>query len=520
MLRKVKSPSGEIQGFPGGDPRITIFKGIPYAKPPVGDLRWKPTQPVERWEGEYVADQFKSIAWQGKIGLDRAEVYTKELNPTAYEYEMSEDCLYLNIWSPAISEKDNLPVFFYIHGGGYQSGFSYEMEFDGEKIARQGVIMVTCGYRLGVLGFFAHKDLTDEEPIASQGNFGVMDQTTAIQWVYDNITSFGGDPSRITICGQSAGAGSVQAQLTTPKTKGLLHGAIMMSGGGLNGIDSPFKPYHTLEGMQDIGERFLKVLGVSTVEEARRLPAQVISETGRNVRLKEGMGPALWSPTIDNIYLFEDSYEAMLKKHTPDIPYMFGYCADEGSLFTSHMGLPFRTVEEFEEQIRSQYGCHADRYLSLANVKTAEDIATLLNSREFSAFAMFEYSYAQLIAEQARTGYMYLFDHDVPGEDNPGSFHGSELWFVFNSLGRCWRPFTGKHYDLARWVSGYWINFIKSGNPNGTDVIDEELPEWKPYTMDDPFMLEFNNKPVRSSLKESELFQLRKQRWMKRLEDI
>jgi para-nitrobenzyl esterase len=519
MLRKVKSPLGEIQGFPGGDPRITVFKGIPYAKPPIGNLRWKTTQPVEKWDGVYVANQFKPISWQEKFELDHSDFYTKELHPTAYEYEMSEDCLYLNIWSPAVTEKDNLPVFFYIHGGGYQSGYSYEMEFDGEKIARQGVIMVTCGYRLGVLGFFAHKDLTAEDPNGSQGNFGVMDQTTAIKWVYDNIAAFGGDPKRITICGQSAGAGSVQAQLTTPMTKGMLHGAIMMSGGGLNGVGSPFKPYHTLEHMQDIGERFLKVLGVDSIEEARKLPAQVVSEAGRNVRMEEGVGPALWSPTIDNVYLLEDSYDAMIEKHTPDIPYMFGYCADEGYIFTSRMGVPFQTVEEFETHIRTQYGNHADRYLELANIKSPKDIADLYNSRDFSAFAMFEHSYAQLIAEQGRRGYLYRFDHDVPGEDNPGSFHGSELWFVFNSLNRCWRPFTGMHFDLARQVSAYWVNFIKTGNPNGTDSIGEKLTEWRLYTTSDPFMLEFNDKPVHSNMMESELFQLRKLRWMKRLEE-
>jgi len=393
------------------------------------------------------------------------------------------------------------------------------MEFDGEKIARQGVIMVTCGYRLGVLGFFAHRDLSEEDPGASQGNYGVMDQTAAIGWVYDNIEAFGGDPSRITICGQSAGAGSVQTQLTAPAARGMLRGAIMMSGGGLNGTGSPFKRYHSLREMQEIGEAFLQILGVASVEEARRLPAEVVCVTGAHMRYRGMTGPGLWSPTIDNIYLFEDSYEAMTGRHTPDIPYLFGYCADEGSIFTSRMPVTYKTMQEYEAQIRLEYGRYADRYLELAQADSPEDVAALVTSREFSAFAMFGHSYAQLLAEQGRTGYLYRFDHDIPGGDRPGSFHGSELWFVFQSLGRCWRPFTGRHVDLARQASSYWVNFVKTGDPNGTDAVGEKLPQWKPFTLEDRFMLEFKDKPVAAEAEESELFTLRKLRWMNRLED-
>ena len=177
MLRKAVTQYGTIEGVPCGDPRITVFKGVPYAKPPVGELRWRAPQPPGPWQGVLRADRFPNIAVHTQPGEDFTDFYTKELNPTAYEYTMSEDCLYLNIWSPARSTADKLPVFFYIHGGGFTAGYSYEVEFDGERVARNDVIFITVGYRLGALGFFSHPEL--DEP--SQGNQGLLDQLMALK---------------------------------------------------------------------------------------------------------------------------------------------------------------------------------------------------------------------------------------------------------------------------------------------------------------------------------------------------
>lgn len=217
MLRKVKVKNGLLQGMTGKDPRITVFRGVPYAKPPVGELRWKAPQPAEDWEGVRKCYEYADMAMMRvHPGMDD-DFYTKELHPVAAEYKMSEDCLYLNIFTPAKTTEDNIPVFVYIHGGGLQDGYSYEVEFDPERVARRGVIVVMVAYRLGLFGFLAHPEITARTPEGEViSNFGMQDQSMAIHWVYDNIRAFGGDPDNIVICGQSAGARSVQAQICTP----------------------------------------------------------------------------------------------------------------------------------------------------------------------------------------------------------------------------------------------------------------------------------------------------------------
>ncbi len=481
MLRKVLVESGELQGVPGGDPRITIYKGVPYAAPPVGKLRWREPRPADKWDGVRMADRFAPVSVQGQMGVDWSEFYTRELGPTAYEYEMSEDCLYLNIWSPAVSEDDRLPVFYYIHGGGYVGGYSYEMEFDGERVAAKGIIMVTVGYRLGALGFFAHRDLDREAPGESQGNFGLLDQAAGLAWVKRNIAAFGGDPDNITIGGQSAGAGSVTTLITSPLTKGMFIGAIMMSGGGLNGVGSPFKPWRSLDQAQADGQLLLDTLHVKSVEEARRLPAQVIAMTGLGLKPDGRKGPNLWGPTVDHRFLLEDSFPAMMEGRIHDVAYLFGHTYDEGSLFNRM----FRGSSKEED---------------------------------VNPFTLFHGCFAQLMAEQGRTAYTYVFRHDIPGEDRPGAYHGSDLWFVFDSLGRCWRPFEGKHYDLARQVSSYWVNFVKYQDPNGLDCNGEKLPSWHNYTGDRHMIMIFGDEPHEVEEEDSEQLRLKKQEYMGRTE--
>lgn len=212
MLRQVETKNGVLKGLVGSDPRVTVFRGVPFAKPPIGDLRWKAPQPAEPWVGVKKCYEYGDIPMMyPHPGADLAEFYTKELNPTGTDWIMSEDCLYLNIFSTAETKDDKLPVFCYIHGGGYTAGYNYEAEFNGERLARQGCIVVFVSYRLGLFGFLGHPELTAEagaDGIVS--NFGLQDQALAIKWIYENIADFGGDPSKITICGQSAGAGSVQ----------------------------------------------------------------------------------------------------------------------------------------------------------------------------------------------------------------------------------------------------------------------------------------------------------------------
>jgi para-nitrobenzyl esterase len=514
MLRKVTTKYGVLQGFSGGDPRITVFKGVPFAAPPVGENRFRAPQPPACWQGVREAREFAPASLQMRPGLDWTEFYTKELNPVGYEYKVSEDCLYLNIWSPAKNENERLPVFFYIHGGGYVGGYSYEMEFDGERVARKGCIMVTAGYRLSALGFFAHEELTREDPTASQGNYGFLDQMAAIDWVRDNIAAFGGDPERITIAGQSAGAGSVSAQIVSPLTEGKFQGAIMMSGGGLNGKNGFFKPWRSLKQAQQDGADLLKALNVKTVAEARRLPGEVIAMTGLHIHPQGRSGPFLWGPTLDGVYLKEDSFDAMMAGRYHRIRYMFGYCHDEGKMFNLHMSSLPMTVEDFQKDAIEKYGADAQRLLEIAGVKNEEDIRRLYVSDDYSMFALAHGCFAKLLSRQGNPGYLYLFDHDIPGGDGAGSYHGSDLWFVFDSLGRCWRPFTGKHYDLARQASTYFVNFVKTGDPNGPDSDGTPLPQWDAYLEERPVRMCFKETSEMQTVEESELLNLRQKHYM------
>jgi para-nitrobenzyl esterase len=510
MLRKTIVENGAVQGIPCGDPRITVYKGIPYAKPPVGDLRWKVPQIMENWDGMFIADRFAPMALQGKPGLDWSEFYTKEIHPASFDYQMSEDCLYLNVWTPARDASERFPVFYYIHGGGYVGGYSYEMEFDGERVARHGCVMVTVGYRLGAMGFFSHKDLSEECPNESQGNYGFLDQAAGLKWVKRNIASFGGDPERITIGGQSAGAGSVFALMCSPLTKGLFSGALLMSGGGLRDNIAC-----NLEEAQADGDELLKALDVKTVKEARGLPGEIVSTTFTSLRNH--------SPTrrrtaivIDNVFMKENPYDIVMNNKLPELSFLIGYCRGEGGFLRRVQQYPI-TPKDFEEFIRKEFGKYADRYLALAKVQSADDLEEHYKDDAYNGFALGQIPFAKILAEQGRPVYMYLFDHEMPG-DSAGSYHGSDMWFIFDSLNRCWRPFTGRHYDLARKVCTYFVNFYASGNPNGIDHDGQSLPKWDKFTMDTPMRMVFTNVPAQTEISpESEIFKMRVDRMLGRL---
>jgi len=475
MLRCVQTRYGALQGIACGDPRVTVFKGVPFAKPPVGDLRWAAPQKPEPWEGVKIADTFKPIPWQGQPGLNvGTEFYDRELNPTAAEYVRSEDCLYLNVWTPAKTEDDKLPVYIWIHGGGYNSGYSYEMEFDGERLARQGIIFVTVAYRLNIFGFLAHPELKAESADGSVGNYGMQDQTAAIAWVKENIAAFGGDPERITIGGQSAGAGSVLCQMISPASKGLFERAITQSGGGLRtwGYGAGFR--YAEPAMQD-GVRFLEALGVQTIEEARKLPPEVIFEANRTFRSETKLGP-----TVDGVYLLEDALDAFLGNRQHEVDYLCGYNLGERPQTPASGSIP-KSVEEFAAIMKERYGETVGAALvDAAKVENAEDLYRLYKTDLiFHNRALGTRLWAEAQKKTGRKTWLYQFDVTIPGEDQPGSFHGAEMWFTFHSLNRCWRPFTGMHYDRARQISGYWVNFVKTGDPNGCDMFGEPLPEWK-----------------------------------------
>jgi len=489
-LREVRVKNGLVRGLPAADPRITAFKGIPFAAPPVGELRWKAPQPAKDWDGVLEAYHFAPISMQVPPGLDPNDLYSKEWNvdPTI---PMSEDCLYLNVWTPAKTGDEKLPVMVWIFGGGLNVGNTQEMEFDGERIARRGVILVSVNYRLNAFGFLAHPELTAEDP-EFPTNFGHLDQRAGIQWVKDNIAAFGGDPENITVFGQSAGGGSTFVQVTTPMNKGLFQKAICHSSGGLL---PPGLTGRNLQEAEKMGEEFLADLGVSTIAEARKLDAEYIGDHIWGSKAKRyGFGTV-----IGDKFMPDYCTNIILDNKQNDIRIMTGYTRDEFSA-----GPVADTYEELEEYAKKYFGDRADEYLAICK----KDASTLDEMKKNGTYNRFEIGTFLWMDANVKNGcpdmYTYKFNPEMPG-DEAGSFHSSDLWFAFETLAKCWRPFKAKHYDLARHMCNYWTNFAKTGNPNGLDNDGSPMPEWKPVHGDDRQCIYFGDEAKMESRERTDL---------------
>lgn len=489
---KVAVESGILQGIHGWDPRVAVFRGIPYAAPPVGQLRWKAPQEAEKWAGVRMADRYGPMACQPVPGSNPEEFWTREIHPTGPEFEMSEDCLYLNVYTPARKGDEKLPVLMYIHGGGFKGGYPYEVEFDWEHMAKKGMVVVAAAYRLGVLGFLAHPWLSAETPNAPKGNYGTQDQLAALKWVNRNIAVFGGDPGKITIAGQSAGAMSVQNLITSPMAEGLVAGAIIESSVTVAFAEKADRG-RPLADAERIGTDFFEKAGIKSLEEARKIEAKEL------VRLEDALlGPGVhFEPAIDGILIRESNFAAYRNNHHQRVPVIAGYNRSEAQTFLRAFDKPVETLEQFQDYAAG-FGEQAQKFIALCNVKSDAEVKTLFDSDALLDLVAGARLFGYIQASQNRTAYIYEFNADIPGEDQPGSYHGSEMWFAYDSLARCWRPFTGKHYDLARQVSSYWANFVKTGNPNGVDTIGQALPEWKAFTAENEFVMEFTDKPDQS----------------------
>ena len=429
MLRKVQVENGILQGIPSADPRVTVYKGVPFAAPPVGGNRWRAPQPCPDWEGVKKAFEFGPISVQDTPALGD-DVYCREWHVDS-EIPMSEDCLYLNVWTPANKTDEKLPVLVWFFGGGFQWGYTAEMEFDGERLARRGIVVVSVNYRLAALGFLAHPELTAENPDAPC-NFGLLDQQAGLHWVKRNIAAFGGDPDNISIAGQSAGGASVQNQMTCEANFGIIKKAIVFSGFiKMETADSILRS-PDLESAEKNGEAFFDFLGVKSLKEARELDAIFI----RDQYAEFVKDHSRMAPVADKVMYKRYPYELITENKFNDIPIMSG-----------------STSNEFVFQGENIVG------------KSTE-----------GAFLGAE------AAGSKSNKFYYFFDVDIPGWDNPGAFHSVDLWFWFESINKCWRPFVGRHFDVARLMCNYFANFIKTGNPNGKDADGTDMPEWKPFT--------------------------------------
>lgn len=422
---------GQIQGVPSEAEGVTVFRGIPYAAAPEGDLRWEAPQPVTPWEGVRVCDTFGPIAWQNGSapGTFYGDEFYWEGTPAC-----SEDCLYLNVWAPSgtLGKKAGLPVALWIHGGAYMNGYGYEVTMDGDEWARRGVILVTINYRLGPLGFLSHPELSARQGGVS-GNYGTMDQAAALRWVHENIAAFGGDPSRITILGQSAGAMSVKTLLISPLSRHLIAGAIIQSGGGV-GLRSLAPADDIPQAFYDAqGKDIMETAGFHSLEEMRAAPApEILASTGKY--MEAGKGWVMLSPHTDGKVLVEDFDHALYDGSMAPVPVMIGYNKDDMGMLA---------------------GESVDRFCAV---------------RDSLGFPVYEYEFLrELPTDEA---------HPASAQ---GAFHSAELWYMFGTLGRSWRPFTEADYALSARMLDAWTAFCKTGNPG-----------WAPYKHDQPYKEAFD----------------------------
>ena len=460
----VRTATGLVQGV--AEPGLTVYKGIPFAAPPVGDLRWRAPQPAASWEGVRPADSFGPDPWQGD---GRGHV--------------SEDCLYLNIWTPAQSPDAKVPVLVWIYGGGFSFGSTSTPVHNGEHLARKGVVLVTINYRVGPLGFLAHPELTAESPHGVSGNYGLLDQIAGLQWVKQNIAAFGGDPDRVTIFGESAGGISVSMLCASPEAKGLFRGAISQSGGSFGPTRPttyPGENMRTLAQAEQSGVAFAAKAGVASLAELRRLPPD---------KLPAGWGSGAAWPIVDGRVIPDDQHRLYEAGRYNDVDILVGINSDEGLSFSRE-----KTPDEYRANVETRYGPFAERLLAAYPAGTDTVPKTARDLMRDAAFGWQTWAWATL---QARTGkskvFYYYFDQhparpaDAPEADH-GMPHGVDVPYVFQTLDPDDAKLTAGDRAISDTVSTYWTNFAKRGDPNGAG-----LPAWPRYTVDDRQVMYFKD---------------------------
>jgi para-nitrobenzyl esterase len=451
---RVVVESGIISGIAGTDTSVKIFKGIPFAQPPVGDLRWKPPVPPKHWDGVRNCSAFSASALQAKPAP--FAMWSKEF--MAPEEPLSEDCLYLNIWTAARYQQDKLPVIVWIHGGAFTGGSGSVPLYDGEEMAKKGVVFITINYRLGIFGFLAHPELSKESPGNVSGNYGILDQIAALLWVKNNIAAFGGDTARITIAGQSAGSISVNALMVSPLAKGLFQRVIAQSGGMFSSSFST-----NLADAEKSGNDLLNQLKVKSIAELRSMPADVLLKNGGRMGL-----------TIDG-YVIPSSYSTFKAGKQNDVPLLTGWNQDEMAYF-----VPPTKMQVFKDNAAKQFGNSSGDFLKLFPANTDAEATQSQKLLSVLSFGGMNYRWAMMQSETGKSRvYLYYFSRVPPGEPDFGAFHSAEFGYALKTL-RLWnRPFTAYDHQLSEMMSSYWINFAANGDPNG-----KNLPVWPAFTKD------------------------------------
>ena len=466
QISSAKVTGGEVSGSIEG--AISIFKGIPFAAPPIGDLRWKAPAPVANWTGVKKADAFAKACMQAP-------------NTQGNTAPVSEDCLYLNVWTPAKAASARLPVVVWIHGGGYVGGSTSIPMYDGTGFANKGVVLVSLAYRLGTYGFLAHPQLSRESGHGS-GAYGILDLVKGLEWVRDNVAAFGGDAANVTIFGHSAGAGAVAFLAASPLSKGLFHKVIAMSGGTFTPLVTADQAgggmtIPALNVAEANGAAFLTKLGVTSIADARKRSAEQVQAATAGTSFR---------PAADGYVLSNDLYRLYQQGKFNDTPMLVGHTSDESLAFGGPKTL---APADFENQITAQYGAQASAILSThPHANEAEAARAARHVRNESSFDWNAWTWAR---QQSTHGkgkvYSYFFNNHAPEAE--GSGHGSDVPFAFQTLaGR--RGVTDADKSLSNQISSYYVNFATTGDPNG-----KGLPQWPAFTNANQSVMVFDAAP-------------------------
>lgn len=462
---------GQVQGVSTDISGVYVFRGIPYAAPPIHGLRWKAPQPVIPWDGVRICDRF------GRPGFQHTQFNGGYYTEWGYgdESTYSEDCLYLNVWTSKPGHSDaRMPVILWIHGGGCREGFGSEPEFDGQEIAAKDVVLVTINYRLGVFGFLAHPELTVESGNAS-GNYGLLDQIQSLRWVQENIAAFGGDPDNVTLAGQSAGGGCVRMLCESPLARGLFHKAVIMSAGGLVITPESIEPQEFTESKAsptDLSEfhqaeqkskTIMDWAGYTSLDKMREASTEAIFSVAEIYNSATGDFPGIKGMSLLNGYqhpivegyVSTKSFDgAALDGTLADVPYMIGY-----------------TMNDYREM--------------------SDEIIDFCLNREAMGGKAWAYEFARPLPDdnshpEARKAHQESTDEVSPLTRLEGAFHSSDLWYFFKSMRHSWRPWTKGDWNLSEKMLTAWTNFARYGNPNGPEGGD-----WNPCTADNPTLMLF-----------------------------
>ncbi len=471
--------NGIIEGNYDTKTNIQTYFGVPFAKPPVGNLRWKAPQALENWKGIKETKTFSARPMQKLIWGDM----------NSRSNGVSEDCLYLNVWTPAKRNTKNLPVLVYFYGGGYVAGDASEPRYDGEKMAQQGIVVVTCNYRLNVFGFLAHPELSKETAYKASGNYGLLDQVAALKWVQKNIAAFGGDPKKVTIAGESAGSISVSYLMASPLSKNLIAGAIGESGAGINPTLAP----SSLAEAEKVGAEFATKAGVPTLAQLRALPARDIYEMYDE---SQRFG---FPVVVDNYFLEKTLPQVFNAKQQAQVPLLLGWNSAEVTGMAFMEGQPYNQ-ENYSNKVKKAYPTDFEEVLKLYPSGTEKEIelsATALTSDRFIAYStwkwfdlhrnnstqpVYRYLYSKLrppLVDNGLTaglagGTMKKDDNAPKTPEAVGAPHACEIEYCMGNLARIKEfAFTPDDYKVSETMFSYFANFIKTGNPNG-----DKLPQW------------------------------------------